>query len=98
LKLSLSKWRWALLLFELFLFALILILPQVDLPDFAFQRGSAPIVAKAAVSSPPMLATVSRIVQIPLPLSVSEHQRRTVRPLDPSTPLSSLSLLCRWLC
>jgi hypothetical protein len=29
-------WRWGILLFELFLFALILVLPQVDLPDFAF--------------------------------------------------------------
>lgn len=50
-----KPWRWALLIFELFLFALILVLPQVDLPDFAFHRDSAPIVAKSKLSSAPVL-------------------------------------------
>jgi hypothetical protein len=40
-----KSWRWGFLLFELFLLALILVLPQVDLPDFAFHRGTAPIIA-----------------------------------------------------
>ncbi len=44
-------WRWALLLFELCLFALVLVLPQVDLPDFAFHGGTAPVVAKSKLSS-----------------------------------------------
>jgi hypothetical protein len=46
-----KRWRYALLFFELFLFALILILPQVDLPDFTFPGSTAPIVAKARLSS-----------------------------------------------
>ena len=33
-------WRWSLLIFELALFAVILILPQVDLPDFTFSGGA----------------------------------------------------------
>jgi hypothetical protein len=36
-----KRWRLVLLGLELALFALILVLPQVDLPDFAFRRGAA---------------------------------------------------------
>ena len=57
-------WRFALLLFELFLFALILVLPQVDLPDFTFTGGTAPIAAKARLSSPPTLTTLPASVHI----------------------------------
>ena len=38
-----KHWRFSLLIFELALFAVILILPQVDLPDFTFRAGSAPV-------------------------------------------------------
>lgn len=48
-----KRWRWALLIFELLLFALILALPQVDLPDFTFHGGTAPIVIKARSASSP---------------------------------------------
>jgi hypothetical protein len=51
-----KRWRWALLLFELALFAIILILPQVDLPDFTFHGGSAPIVAHCRACAPPVRA------------------------------------------
>ena len=44
-------WRWTLLIFELLLFAIILVLPQVDLPDFTFHSGTAPVVAKLSLSS-----------------------------------------------
>jgi hypothetical protein len=91
-------WRWSLLIFELFLFALILVLPDVDLPDFAFQRGSAPIVAKARVSAPPALAVVTHSVRAQLPRHIVEVQNRYVRPLVRFTPDSILSLLCTWLC
>ena len=47
-----SRCRFALLIFELFLFALILVLPQVDLPDFTFPGGTAPVVAKSRLSPP----------------------------------------------
>jgi hypothetical protein len=95
---SIQRWRWYLLTFELFLFALILVLPQVDLPDFAFQRGSAPIVAKAKVSSPPVLATVSRTVQSDRPQHFDSRQGRTAKLCDRASPDSSQSLLCIWLC
>ena len=37
-----------------FLFALILVLPQVDLPDFTFRDGSAPAVVRLQLASPPV--------------------------------------------
>jgi hypothetical protein len=51
-----TRWRWGLLLFELFLFALILILPQVELPETAFRAGTTPIVAKHQLFGPPAFA------------------------------------------
>lgn len=54
-----NRWRWALLIFELLLIALILVLPQVDLPDYTFHGGTAPVAAKARVSSASSGAGVS---------------------------------------
>jgi hypothetical protein len=47
------RWRWVLLISELFLFALILALPLVDLPDFTFRDGGAPAVVHVQWTSPP---------------------------------------------
>lgn len=58
-----KRWCWALLIFELLLFALILVLPQVDLPDFTFHGGTAPIVIKSRLSSSPS--------QLPVPVLVT---------------------------
>lgn len=93
-----SRWRWALLIFELFLFALILYLPQVDLPATAFQGGTAPTVAKARLTSVPALVAVL------LPLGwmfsartweVFSEWRRT---LASESPHSRLALLCTLIC
>ena len=56
-------WRYALLIAELFLFALILVLPQVDLPDFTFPGGTAPIAARSKLSSPPVFSIIPSPVQ-----------------------------------
>ena len=56
------SWRRSLLIFEIVLFALILVLPQVDLPDFTFHGGTAPVVAKAKSSSPPVFVTVGPVL------------------------------------
>ena len=71
-----KRWRFALLIWELFLFALILVLPQVDLPDFTFPGGTAPIVAKAKLSSPPTLT------DLPAPahtLSFNDNREKATR-------------------
>lgn len=57
-----SRWKWLLLIFELALFLVILVLPQVDLPDFTFHGGTAPVVAKARISSPPAHPLASNVV------------------------------------
>ena len=92
------RWQWALLMFELFLFALILILPQVDLPETAFQGGTAPTAIKARISSSPVLAAVL----LPLGLllfaqSWESHLERTEAPAT-ATAHSRLALLCTLLC
>ena len=91
-------WRWGILLFELFLFALILVLPQVDLPDFTFHGGTAPIVAKARVSAPPLLTAVSITALSRPTVQFSPGDTQAVRHVDGAIPQSLLSLLCTFLC
>jgi hypothetical protein len=71
-KTTMTHWRWAVLIFELFLFALILILPQVDLPDTAFRDGHTPVMAKLQVNSPPVTCAGFAI------LNTSLQNRRTI--------------------
>ena len=92
-----KRWRWALLIFELFLFTLILVLPQVDLPDFTFHRGTAPIFAKASLS----FAAVLWIVAIATKAPSLRHTGETRQPIWPAIRLNAhslLSLLCVLLC
>jgi hypothetical protein len=93
-----KSWRWILLSFELFLFVLILVLPQVDLPDLAFHGGTAPIVAKAKVSSPPVLSTITTPGQSRLPQGLRETRTQPVRRAIPPKQHVLLSLLCTLLC
>ena len=44
---SMKRWQFSILIFELALFAVILVLPQVALPDFTFHEGTAPVAAHA---------------------------------------------------
>jgi hypothetical protein len=90
-------WRWTLLFFELFLFALILVLPQVDLPDFTFRGNTAPVVAKLKLTCAPMLYPVSIPVQARLPLH-REMQDPHVTPAVHLGPHSLLSRFCTLLC
>jgi hypothetical protein len=93
-----KSWRWILLNFELFLFALILVLPQVDLPDFTFHGGTAPVVAKAKVSSPPVLSAITTPGESRLAQPRQEARNQPVRRAIPLKPHTLLSLLCTLLC
>jgi hypothetical protein len=93
-----KSWRWILLNFELFLFALILVLPQVDFPDFTFHGGTAPVVAKAKVSSPPVLSTITTPGQSRLAQPFHETRNQPVRRAIPLRQHILLSLLCTLLC
>ena len=92
-----KRWRWALLIFELALFALILILPQVDLPDFTFHGGTAPVVAKARLSSAPV-QTVTVLMPMPVPGHVFASLVEATVTAISATSDSRLSQLCRLRC
>ena len=93
-----KEWRFALLIFELFLFALILVLPQVDLPDFTFPGGSAPISAKSRLSSPPAFSIVLAPVQARSLGHIEETRsrgiRRAVLSSDPELHAPLFALRC----
>jgi hypothetical protein len=94
-----TRWRWALLIFELLLIALILVLPQADLPDYTFHSGTAPIAAKARLSSASMGAGMTMIeMQMALPSHLLEDRNDT--PGVTASPGSDvlLALLCSFLC
>ena len=59
----------SILMCMLFLFVLILVLPDVDLPDTAFHGGTAPVDLHARVTSAPGLLSVGTVV----PFSFSAH-------------------------
>ena len=92
-----TRWRWALLVFELFLFALILILPQVDLPDFTFHGGTAPVLAKARFSPPPVLPASNRSQSVHAPTRTQEEPSRNDMVIERGFH-SALSFLCVLLC
>jgi hypothetical protein len=93
-----KRWRWGILLFELFLFALILVLPQVDLPDFAFHRGTAPLVARSRVSAPPVLTAVTVPTQSQPTKRIGKGEEQRLGLVSHALPRPSLSLLCTLLC
>ena len=92
-----KRWRWALLGIELFLFALILVLPQIDLPDFTFHGSTAPVLAKAKFSPPPVLTFVAAAPRPESPAQVREiHLQPGPAPVLAASSL--LPLLCVLLC
>lgn len=83
-------WRYALLIFELFLFALILVLPQVDLPDFTFPGGTAPIAARSRLSPPSAFSVVLGPVHGHSLEHVAATRTRAIHPafLSPFSPVT----------
>jgi hypothetical protein len=48
-----------------FLMLLIVVLPDVDLPDTAFHRGTAPVLVHAQATAAPAAVTIVAVLQIP---------------------------------
>jgi hypothetical protein len=93
-----ARWRWALLISELFLFALILILPQVDLPDTTFRDGGAPVVARLLVTvAPAMTASVGNTYRLVV-RHWSDLQATALHPLDARASVDLRCFLCILLC
>jgi hypothetical protein len=93
-----KRWQWALLIFELALFALILVLPQVELPEFAFQRRTSPIAAKASLSSSSIRPAVALKLPLLIPGRVLESLAEARLALSPARSQTRLSLLCILIC
>jgi hypothetical protein len=97
-RVAIEPWKWTLLLFELALFAVILILPQVDLPDFTFHGGTAPVAAKSRVCQ--SLVRTAAISAMRLPSA--PLRREVYRDKDETFTFRGvherLSLLCALLC
>lgn len=93
-----ARWKWILLMTELILFAVILILPQVDLPDFTLHGGSAPVVAKARISHVP----VQVATEVPSNVLLLSRSFSVVRDFVAALPAKEhdlrLSLLCTLIC
>ena len=92
------RWKWIVLMTELVLFAVILVLPQVDLPDFTLHGGSAPVVAKARISHVPVQVAVEAPSNVFL-LSRSFSVTSDSVAASPSKEHDlRLSLLCTLIC
>ena len=93
-----KRWQLSILIFELVLFAVILVLPQVALPDFTFHDGTAPVAAHARVNDQAHGTAITVTVQI---LSLEPLAQISGEVPDvPAPPAvhSRLSQLCVLLC
>jgi hypothetical protein len=93
-----KRWRWALLIFELVLFALILVLPQVELPEFTFHGGTSPIAVKARFSLTPVQPAVIVTLPMLIPGGILEALAETRLVLSPVRGESRFALLCTLIC
>ncbi len=93
-----KRWQLSLLIFELALFAIILILPQVDLPEFTFQAGNAPVAAHARVcQSAPGYAIVA-LPKILFSFAAVRVRSEILDAVSPPALHSRLSRLCVLIC
>ncbi len=93
-----KRWQVSFLIFELVLFAAILVLPQVALPDFTFQEGTAPVAAHARVC-PEGPGTAITVAPQVLSSEPTAHMGGEIldAPAPPATH-SRLSRLCVLIC
>jgi hypothetical protein len=91
------KWRWTLLIFELVLLAVILVLPQVDLPDFVVRGGTAPVAAWTRPHSPSQPAIAMVLPSGLVSLAVAVRRQANQTPIV-SGPVCRLALLCTLIC
>jgi len=82
----------------IFIMLLIVVLPDVDLPDTAFQQGSAPLVVHASGTTAPAAVTVAAVFQVPDSKQISTPLRESTglaQSLDPNfRPILLRSIRC----
>jgi hypothetical protein len=87
-----------LLVLELALFAIILIHPDVDLPEFTFRSGTAPIAAKYRFAVPPAMVAKLAASAILLRPAISEKVSDRSEPSTSNSLELRLSVLCTLIC
>jgi hypothetical protein len=65
---------------------LIVVLPDVDLPDTAFHQGTAPLVVHARGTTAPATVAVATVVQLPDPSGISGGFREPEKLADNLDP------------
>ena len=93
-----KRWQFLVLIFELALFAAILVLPQVALPDLAFHEGTAPVAAHARVCDPGRAMAMATAQQILPAEPIARARSETPDVLPPPAVHSRLSRLCVLIC
>jgi len=89
---------WVLQIFELFLFVVIPIHPDVDLADTAFRDGNSPVLAKLQVNTPPVTAVSITLISTGFPHQIEAAVQKDLPPSERTSPATLRSLLCRLLC
>ena len=93
-----KRWQFSFLIFELVLFAVILVLPQVALPDFTFHNGTAPVAAHSRVCERAPGTAIPVAPQILPSEPISYLAGQIPETPDPLAVHSRLSRLCVLIC
>jgi hypothetical protein len=93
-----KRWQLSILIFELALFAAILVLPQVALPVVAFPEGTAPVAAHARVCDPAPGTAITIAPQILPAEPMVQVRAETPDVSAPPAVHSRLSRLCVLIC
>ncbi|HMH08377.1 MAG TPA: hypothetical protein VK579_17005 [Terriglobales bacterium] len=93
-----KRWQLVVLIFELALFATILILPQVALPDFTFHGGTAPVAAHSRICHWAQGNAIAVMPQILFLDQTARSTREIAGSFSPPRLGSLLSHLCVLLC
>src|SRR5713101_5414956 len=89
-----KRWQLILLIFELALFAAILVLPQVALPDFTFNGGTAPVAAHSRICHSAPGTVIAAIPQPLFPDQTVQGSSEIAVSFSPPALHSRLSRLC----
>lgn len=93
-----KRWHLLILIFELALFAAILVLPQVALPDVAFHEGTSPVAAHARVCGPVPGTAITIAPQILPAEPIVQLRGETPNVSAPPAVHTRLSRLCVLIC
>jgi hypothetical protein len=95
---SMRRWQFSLLIFELALFAIILVLLQVALPDFTFHEGKAPVAAHSRVCDQAHATAITVTPQILSSEPIAQEVGEIPGAPAPPAVHSRLSRLCVLIC